>query len=219
MRRRKTPLMASVNDTDLPNPASVFPTDDERYHHPRTSAELTDRNIRTVARLEAASDAERTVTDRVVDAVTTFCGSMTFIWVHVFWFGGWLLMNLLPHASRELHFDPYPFQLLTLVVSLEAILLSTFILISQNRQSKIADRRNNLDLQINLLAEQESTKTLYLLSAIAAKLGVVSDDDPEIAILEEATRPDYLVEQIERVIERKEREDGKGHHGLSGSKG
>ena len=207
--------MASDSENTTSDAAKA--ADDERYHHPATSEELTDRNIRTVARLDAVSAAERTMTDRVVEKITAFCGSMTFVWAHLIWFGGWLVMNLIPHVPREFRFDPYPFQLLTLVVSLEAILLSTFILISQNRQAKIADRRNHLDLQINLLAEQESTKTLYLLSAIAAKLGVVSDDDPEIAVLEEATRPDYLVEQIERVIEHKERKEK--HHGLTGGTG
>jgi uncharacterized membrane protein len=125
---------------------------------------------------------------------------MAFVWAHVAWFGGWVLLNSLPPVPRHLRFDPYPFELLTLVVSLEAIFLSTFILISQNRQSRIADRRNHLDLQINLLSEQENTKMLAMLEAIQKRLGI-DDHDPEVRILEESTRPDELVRQIEEAIE------------------
>ena len=87
------------------------------------------------------------------------------------------------------HIDPFPFQFLTLVVSLEAIFLTTFIMISQNRQGRIAERRNHLDLQINLLAEQENSKMLAMLDAIMEHLGI-KDTDPDVRILEEATQPD-----------------------------
>jgi uncharacterized membrane protein len=81
---------------------------------------------------------------------------------------------------------------------------------SQNRQSRLADRRNHLDLQINLLSEQETTKMLSLLDQIAQKLGVNDKDDPEIGVLEEATRPDRLVQQIEEVIERRQQAEESG---------
>ena len=126
---------------------------------------------------------------------------MTFVWVHVVWFGVWIAYNV---AHGFSHFDPYPFQLMTLVVSLEAIFLSTFILISQNRQSRLAERRNHLDLQINLLSEQENTKMLMMLESIMHHLKV-PDGDPEVAILEGATEPERLVEQIEKYIEKETR--------------
>ncbi len=102
------------------------------------------------------------------------------------------------------HFDPYPFQLLTLVVSLEAIFLSTFILISQNRQSRLAERRSHLDLQINLLSEQENTKILTMLEAIVHHFNI-PDGDPEVSVLAESTEPERLVAQIEKVIEKESR--------------
>ena len=97
-------------------------------------------------------------------------------------------------------FDPYPFTFLTLVVSLEAIFLSTFILISQNYDMRISERRNQLDLQINLLSEQENTKMLQMLERIAKKVGAHVSDDPQVRALEEATRPDSLVDQIEEAF-------------------
>lgn len=161
----------------------------------RTAKELTRQNVEHVAQLEASAEKQRTRGDRVSDAITAFCGSMTFVWVHIFWFGGWIILNTL--LPKNLHFDPYPFSFLTLMVSLEAIFLSTFILISQNRDSRIADRRNNLDLQVNLLAEQENTKILQMLEAIAQKVGADISGDPSLKVLEEATDPETLIEQID----------------------
>lgn len=166
------------------------------------SEELARRNIEAIARLEKTALSERTPVDRIVDTITTFCGSMAFVYVHAVWFGFWVVWNTL--LAKHAHFDPYPFQLLTLVVSLEAIFLSTFILISQNRQARLADRRNHLDLQVNLLAEQESTKMLALLEAVARKLNVPCDDDPELTELARETHPETLVAAIEQVIEHKE---------------
>jgi uncharacterized membrane protein len=119
---------------------------------------------------------------------------MTFVWVHVIWFGGWIVINLLPRLP---HVDPFPFTFLTLVVSLEAIFLSTFILISQNHDTKISERRNHLDLQINLLSEQENTKMITMLQAIAAKVGAEVNEDPHLQALSEQTEPEKLVRQIE----------------------
>ena len=93
---------------------------------------------------------------------------MTFVWVHVIWFGGWILLNSIPGIP---HFDPFPFTFLTLIVSLEAIFLSTFILISQNLETRISERRSHLDLQLNMLSEQENTKMIAILLAIAAESG------------------------------------------------
>lgn len=161
------------------------------------AAKIVRDNVRTIAQLEEAARDARTLTDRVVDAISRFCGSLAFVYVHAIWFGGWITVNLSPW--RGLHFDPYPFGLLTMVVSLEAIFLSTFILITQNRQSQVADRRNHLDLQINLLAEQENTKMLQMLAAIHKRLGI-SEQDPEVAVLEQATHPEKVVREIERYV-------------------
>jgi uncharacterized membrane protein len=166
------------------------------YHAPRTVEDVTERNVQTILQLEEAAKANRSDANRIADIIARFCGSMTFVWVHVIWFAGWVLANSLPGIK---HFDPFPFTFLTLVVSLEAIFLSTFILISQNHETGLSERRNQLDLQINLLTEQENTKMLRMLERIAEKVGAKTDDDPTLQVLDQATHPEKLVEQIDRA--------------------
>jgi len=90
--------------------------------------------------------------DKVADQVTTFAGSLKFVYLHSVWFGIWILVNI-GLIGAGLKFDPFPFGLLTMIVSLEAIFLSTFVMVSQNRQSKRADVRSQLDFETNLRAE------------------------------------------------------------------
>jgi uncharacterized membrane protein len=156
--------------------------------------DLTRRNVELIQKLEQAAKEERTRSDLVAEVVAKFCGSMTFVWVHVVWFGAWIIINVAPGIH---HLDPFPFTFLTLVVSLEAIFLSTFILISQNHDTKISERRNHLDLQINLLSEQENTKMIGILQAIATKVGADIPHDPHLQALSEDTAPERLVQQIE----------------------
>ena len=172
---------------------------------PESLAALTQRNIELIAQLEASEAAKRSPTDYIADAITNFCGSMAFVYVHVVWFGGWILWHVLPGLPQSVRIDPYPFQFLTFVVSLEAIFLSTFILISQNRQNRITELRNHLDLQINLLSEQENSKVLAMLEALLRFHGLVQPD-PEVASLAEATQPDMLVQQIEQTLEHNQQE-------------
>lgn len=101
--------------------------------------------------------------DRIADVITSFSGSMLFVWLHVAVFGAWILYNMTPAA-----FDPFPYGLLTMWVSLEAIFLATFVLISQNRQGEIADKRAELDYKINVKAEHK-------VEAIEAKLNEILD--------------------------------------------
>ncbi len=164
-------------------------------------------NVKTIAELERAAEQNCSRADRIAGAITNFCGSMAFVWVHVAWFGAWILWNTLARAHS---IDPYPFNFLTMVVSLEAIFLSTFIMISENRQGRLDERRTHLDLQINLLSEQENTKMLQLLTAIARKLEVDDGGDPSIAVLEQATRPDALLQQIDDMAKEKEKQDTQG---------
>ena len=166
------------------------------YHTPRTVEDVTERNVQAIGQLEEAAKANRSSTDRLADVIARFCGSMTFVWVHVVLFGGWVIANASPGIK---HFDPFPFTFLTFVVSLEAIFLSTFILISQNHETRLSERRNQLDLQINLLTEQENTKMLRMLERIAQKVGAETDDDPSLQVLDQATSPEKLVEQIEQA--------------------
>jgi uncharacterized membrane protein len=161
----------------------------------QSADQLTEQNVEAILKLEDAAKAERTKSDLVAEAIANFCGSMTFVWVHVIWFGIWILINLLPGIK---HIDPFPFTFLTLVVSLEAIFLSTFILISQNHDTKISERRNHLDLQINLLSEQENTKMIAMLEAIANKIGADLSHVPQVEQLRQETEPEKLAQQIKR---------------------
>jgi uncharacterized membrane protein len=164
--------------------------------HPLLS-HVIERNIRTIMRLHLQTARERQVQDRLADAITSFSGSMLFVYIHIFWFGAWLLVNT-GHVGIP-PFDPFPYGLLTMIVSLEAIFLSTFVLISQNRFSDEADRRAELDLQIGLLAEHEITRVLHMLDAIQDKLGIENDADSELADLEMETRPEDVLAEIDRV--------------------
>jgi uncharacterized membrane protein len=169
---------------------------DKDYHKPSTVEDMTARNVQTIVRLEETAKAERAKSDQIADIIANFCGSMPFVWAHLIGFAAWIIINTMPGVD---HFDSFPFTFLTLIVSLEAIFLSTFILISQNHETRLSERRNQLDLQINLLTEQENTKMLTLLGRIAEKVGVKIDDDPSLQVLEQATRPEQLIDQIEEA--------------------
>ena len=138
-----TPISQATRMAKVSNPQSSRSTPD--YHKPRSVEDITEQNVQTILQLEQAAKANRSDADSIADVIAAFCGSMTFVWVHVICFAGWILANGLPGAN---HFDPFPFTFLTLVVSLEAIFLSTFILISQNHETTLSERRNQLDLQI-----------------------------------------------------------------------
>jgi uncharacterized membrane protein len=128
------------------------------------------RNIEAIAALEREALHDRTRLDRITDAVTAAAGSPFFIVGHAIAFAAWIAVNL---ASVR-PFDPYPFGLLMLVVSLEAIFLSAAVLMTQSRMQRQADKRAHLDLQVNLLAEQELTAILQMLTAVSQRLGVAA---------------------------------------------
>ncbi|MDD5581430.1 MAG: DUF1003 domain-containing protein [Methylobacter sp.] len=161
---------------------------------------VIERNIRTITLLRLKAARERSWQDRIADAITFFSGNMGFVYVHIVWFGIWILIN--EGRLGMPPFDPFPYGLLTMVVSLEAIFLSTFVLISQNRLNVEAERRADLDLHIGLLAEHELTRALQMLDAIQNKLGIESYKDRELADLEMETRPEDVLAEIERIQQR-----------------
>jgi uncharacterized membrane protein len=132
-------------------------------------------NIRTIVDLEREAHREARPSERIGEAITRFAGTMSFALAHVFGFVLWALWNRF--APEALRFDPYPYPLLTFFVSMEAVLVSTFVLIAQNRMSRQTDRRDHLNLQIDLLTEQEMTIMLRLLRRLAAHLQVESEHD------------------------------------------
>ncbi len=122
---------------------------------------------------------------------------MIFAYVHIVWFGAWILLNTGLFGAPA--FDPFPYGLLTMVVSLEAIFLSTFVLISQNRLSRESEHRADLAMHIGLLTEHELTRVLQMLDAIQRKFGIKNEDDSELADLEMETRPEDVLAEIARL--------------------
>lgn len=155
------------------------------------------RNIRTSIDLRLRAEHERGLDERIADIFTSFSGRMAFVYIHAAWFGLWILLNTGYFGLPA--FDPFPYGLLTMIVSLEAIFLSTFVLISQNRQNEAAERRAELDLQMNLLTEHELTRALLMLDMIQDKLGIENNTDPELAELEKEIKPEDVMAEIERL--------------------
>jgi uncharacterized membrane protein len=152
------------------------------------------RNIETLRerRRQEMSAAGRE--EKFANAITTFTGSMRFVYVHLAIYGAWILYNVLPGVA---HFDP-SFVTLAMVASVEAIFLSTFVLISQNRAMSATDKRDDLDLHINLLAEHELTRLIVMVAAIAQKLEVRTGADSEIAEITKDVAPDVVLSEIEK---------------------
>lgn len=158
-------------------------------------ADALERNIETILELRRQAEKQRSLQDRVADAITNFSGSMAFLYAHVLWFGLWVLINAgFIHGVGK--FDPYPFNFLTMVVSLEAIFLSTLVMISQNRSAAQADERSDLDLQIDMLGEYEITKILKIVTSIGLKLSVDGCDEAELKQLEQTVMPEMVLKEI-----------------------
>jgi uncharacterized membrane protein len=148
--------------------------------------------------LEARRDAERrkSLQERVSDAITHFTGSIRFVYIHALLFGGWIIWNLgWIHGLTP--FDS-SFVILAMAASVEAIFLSTFVLISQNRMQSQAEQRAELDLQISLLAEHEVTQLMNLLDAVAHRLGVDHSTDADIQEVKQDVDPRAVLEAIEQ---------------------
>jgi uncharacterized membrane protein len=156
---------------------------------------VLERNIRSMDLRREREEAQASREERVAQAITNFTGSMKFVYLHLAIFGFWGIANLglVPGISP---WDP-SFVVLAMVASVEAIFLSTFVLISQNRISAAADKRANLDLQISLLAEHEVTKIAELVSAMAQRMGVESARTPEIEEIKRDVAPEAVLDEIE----------------------
>jgi uncharacterized membrane protein len=153
-------------------------------------------NINTVIQLEEQSRKDRTLGDRLSDSIASFVGSMSFVALHLVWFMVWVFLN-----AGFIKFDPYPFALLCMIVSLEGVVLSTFVLIKQNRMSERADQRSHLDLQINLLAEKEITKVLQLQRLICRQLDIKeAEADKEVLELSNVTAVKNLARELNEKL-------------------
>jgi uncharacterized membrane protein len=167
-------------------------------------AGVVGKNISDIVEMRAEQKRRKGPQERVADGLTLFSGSMVFVYVHALWFGFWILFNAGWLGNKP--FDPYPYSLLTLIVSLEAIFLSTFVLISQNHASAIADKRADLDLQINLLAEHEVTRLLTLVDAIADHLGVEGEKRHDVEDLKKDVGTKQVLEELENQEKIKEKQ-------------
>ncbi|HEU0294712.1 MAG TPA: DUF1003 domain-containing protein [Anaerolineales bacterium] len=173
--------------------------EDHEKDNPALS-KVIERNIRTIIHLRTKAAHERNLQSRIADAITSFSGRMIFAYVHIIWFGIWILLNTGAFGVRA--FDPFPYGLLTMIVSLEAIFLSTFVLISQNRLGEETERRADLDLHIGLLTEHELTRVLQMLDVIQDKLGIVDHANSDLADLEMETKPEDVLTEIHRLQRR-----------------
>jgi uncharacterized membrane protein len=168
---------------------------------PPGMAQVIDRNIRALLLRRREDEGSRTSQERIADRITRFTGSMAFVYIHLLVFGLWVAVNLgwIPVVPR---FDK-SFVILAMFASVEAIFLSTFVLISQNRMAALADKRADLDLQISLLAEHEITRLITLVTEVAERMGIPAGQDPELAELSQDVAPEKVMETIEaheRVI-------------------
>jgi uncharacterized membrane protein len=162
--------------------------------------DVIERNIVKLTNLRRKAERRRGLQGKIADLITDFSGRMLFVYLHVAWFGSWILLNT---GWFGIHpFDPFPYGLLTMVVSLEAIFLSAFVLISQNRMDAENQRRADLDLQIGLLAEREITRVLQMLDEVRVHLGITGGRDRELKELEEEVQPEDVLAEIERAEER-----------------
>ena len=164
--------------------------------HPALS-DVIERNIQNHVRLRIEAVSRRTFQERMADAITLFSGRMSFLYLHALWFGLWVLLNTGRFGMHP--FDPFPYSLLTMIVSLEAIFLSTFVLISQNRSGVEADARADVALHVGLLTEHEVTRTLQMLDAIQNRLGIADDPHSDLAQLELETKPEDVLAEIQRL--------------------
>jgi uncharacterized membrane protein len=156
------------------------------------------RNIDVLRRRRDQEEATAGAQERLAAAITRFSGSMRFVYAHALVYGFWIVANLgwVPGIRP---WDP-SFVILAMVASVEAIFLSTFILITQNRMAMAADRRAELDVQISLLAEAEITKLVQLVSGIAERLDVPAGEPEEIEEMKRQVAPEAVLDAIEEGV-------------------
>jgi uncharacterized membrane protein len=176
-----------MNDSTLTHPT---PT-------PPGLTSVLDRNINRMQERRTQEERQATLSERMSDAITNFAGSMRFVIIHALAYGAWIAVNvgIIPGLKP---FDP-SFVMLAMEASVEAIFLSTFVLISQNRMMGAAAKQSDLDLQINLLAEHELTRLVSLVDAMARKMGVSLPDEAELAEIKRDVSPEAVLDALEAV--------------------
>ena len=164
---------------------------------PRGLTPVLERNIRALQLRGQREEKKAALEERLANAITRFTGSMPFVYLHLTVFGFWIVANLgwVPGVPA---WDP-SFVVLAMVASVEAIFLSTFVLISQNRMAAAAAMRADLDLQISLLAEHEVTRLVTLVSGIADRIGVETEADAELEEITQDVAPEAVLDELEAM--------------------
>jgi uncharacterized membrane protein len=169
-------------------------------------AKIVERNIDALLQQRHKEESKKTFEEKLADKVTRFTGNMFFVYLHLILFGTWIIWNL-----GWLGFEPFDpsFVVLAMFASVEAIFLSTFVLISQNRMAAQSEKRAELDLQVSLLAEHEITRLITLVSAMAKKMGIEDAFDSEIEELSKDVRPEKVMETMDKLT--KEHQEKNNH--------
>jgi uncharacterized membrane protein len=168
---------------------------DKQSHQFSDMARIIERNIDALLMRHEKEEKEKKFEEKIADKVTRFTGSMLFVYIHLALFGLWIIWNAGWLLLKP--FDP-SFVILAMFASVEAIFLSTFVLISQNRMNAQADKRADLDLQISLLAEHEVTRLITLVTAIAKKMDLPEAYNPEIEELSKDVQPEKVMDTMEK---------------------
>ena len=158
-----------------------------------------EQQAKIVKSFKAKANAQRSPIEKLADWATNWFGSMSFLTVNVVLFTAWVLINT-GQIETIPPFDPFPFILLTTIVSLEAIILAIFVLISQNRAARIDDLREEIGLQLNIIMEKEVTKIIKLLAKVLEEGGYNIADDPELKKMLRPTNPSEIQKRLEREI-------------------
>jgi uncharacterized membrane protein len=160
-----------------------------------TMAYVVERNIKALLERRKEEEKAKSTEEKIADNITRFTGSMMFVYIHFFMFATWIIWNLGWLGLKP--FDP-SFVVLAMFASVEAIFLSTFVLISQNRMNEQSDRRADLDLQVSLLTEHEVTRLITLVTAMAKKMDIADANHPEMDELAQDVHPEKVLDTMEK---------------------
>ncbi|MDF3056857.1 MAG: hypothetical protein K0R17_1072 [Rariglobus sp.] len=155
---------------------------------------VLDHNISALLKRHKVEERNRSRQERMADAITRFSGSMPSVYLHLGVFGFWIIANKWGPLPK---WDP-TLVVLAMAASVEAIFLSTFVLITQNRLAAQADKRSDLDLHISLLAEHEITRLITMVTAIADKLDIPESKDPQLNELKKNVSPEAVLDTLEQ---------------------
>jgi uncharacterized membrane protein len=170
---------------------------------PGAAANPTQHNINAIAKLEHDALERRSLTERVSEVITKFVGNTAFLAAQLILISVWMLVNLrlIPGVAA---FDPFPFGVLALIVSSESVFLTVFVLISQGRMARQADRRSHLGLQVSMLSEQELTTILQMLQKLCQHVGVnVDSSKEEVRSFSKTTEIHKLASELEDKLPEK----------------